>query len=118
MRELAELVLHADGDVLMANLSGEVDLSNSRELEREIVEAVPNHARGMVLDLSGLTYMDSAGVRLLLTLASRFRRRGQRLALAVPDDSRIRRVLALAGADGALLLDVTPEAARSRMDSS
>lgn len=116
MSDLGELSIQEDGDVFLARLSGEIDLSNARDLERAIVDAVPNNAFGMLLDLSRVSYIDSAGVRLLLTVADRFRWRGQELALIAPDGSRIRRVLALAGAEGALIIDATVESARSRMD--
>jgi anti-anti-sigma factor len=115
MNELVDLVVLEDGEVLLARLAGEIDLSNSGDVEQAIVAAVPNTALGMVLDLSDLTYIDSSGIRLLLTLARRFRWRGQELCLVVPDDSRVRRVLALAGADDRLALDTTAEAARSRI---
>lgn len=115
MRDLADLTIVRDGDVLLASLSGEIDLSNASDIERTIMDAVPNTAFGMLLDLSGVTYIDSAGVRLLLALADRFRWRGQELGLAVPEDSRIRRVLTMAGAEGALVLETTTDAARARM---
>jgi anti-anti-sigma factor len=115
VNDLAELAVREDGEVLLARLSGEIDLSNSRDLERMIEDAVPNTALGLVLDLSDLTYVDSAGIRLLLTLASRLQWRGQRLALVAPDDSRIRRVLSLAGAEVTLVVDLTVEAARERI---
>jgi anti-anti-sigma factor len=113
--ELAALAIRAEDGLLLAHLSGEIDLSNSQDLELAIAEAVPNTATGMVLDLSDLTYIDSAGIRLLLTLARRFRWRGQELTLVVPDGSGVRRVLELAGAGSALALDPTTEAARARM---
>jgi anti-anti-sigma factor len=115
VNDLAELALVRDGDVLLASLSGEVDLSNASDIERTIMDAVPNTAFGMLLDLSDVTYIDSAGVRLLLALADRFRWRAQELGLVVPEDSRIRRVLTMAGAEGALVLETTADAARARM---
>ena len=115
MNDLAELAIVRDGGVLLASLSGEVDLSNASDIERTIMDAVPNTASGMLLDLSDVTYIDSAGVRLLLALADRFRWRAQELGLVVPEDSRIRRVLTMAGAEGALVLDTTTDAARARM---
>jgi anti-anti-sigma factor len=115
VNDLAELAIVRDGGVLLASLSGEVDLSNASDIERTIMDAVPNTAFGMLLDLSDVTYIDSAGVRLLLALADRFRWRAQELGLVVPEDSRIRRVLTMAGAEGALVLDTTTDAARARM---
>lgn len=115
MSALAHFDVHDEDGILSARLSGEIDLSNSHDLEQTIVGAVPNTALGMVLDLSEVTYIDSAGVLLLLDLASRFQWRGQQLALVAPEDSRARRVLTLAGVDGVVVIDTTAEAARSRL---
>jgi anti-anti-sigma factor len=113
---LATFELLEDGPVVRARLSGELDLSNSADLESEIVGVVPNEATGMVLDLSTLTYIDSAGIRLLLTLVGRFRWRGQALALVAPAGSRARRVIELAGAQEVLALDENEALALARVD--
>ena len=115
MSELASFVVSRDDDIVVGGLSGEIDLSNATQLEHAIVDAVPNTARGMVLDLSELTYVDSSGIRLLLSLAGRLRWRGQDLALAAPDGSRCRRVLSMAGFDGSVILETTVDEARRRL---
>jgi anti-sigma B factor antagonist len=115
---LAHFDVHEEEGILFARLSGEIDLSNSHDLEQTIVGAVPNTALGMVLDLSEVTYIDSAGVLLLLDLASRFQWRGQQLGLVAPEASRVRRVLVLAGVEGVVVLETTAGAARSRMGRS
>lgn len=114
MSDLAELTFRREGDVVLARLSGEIDLSNARDLEGAILGSVPNDAFVMLLDLTGLTYLDSAGVRLLLAVADRFRWRGQRLALVSPDGSRVRRVLSIAGVDGALIVEADLRTARAK----
>jgi anti-anti-sigma factor len=81
----------------VARMTGAVDLSNVEDLRRLVENAVSNRARGLVMDLSGVTYLDSTGLRLIFGLARRLGDRQQRLRLVVPDDSRIRRVLTLAG---------------------
>jgi anti-anti-sigma factor len=83
------------GDVVLAQVSGEVDLSNVANVKEQILDAVPNTAIALVLDLSRSDYLDSSGVRLIFELGERLGSRGQRLALVVPDDSFIRRVLML-----------------------
>lgn len=115
MNDLASFAADRQGDVVIGVLSGEVDLSNAAALERAIAEAVPNGARGLVLDLSALSYLDSSGIRLLLSLAGSLRWRGQDLVLAIPDGSRCRRVLSMAGIDGTTKLETTVEAARDRL---
>lgn len=108
----ARMVVEGDGGVLTARITGEIDLSNASELEETIVDAVPNTALGMVVDLSGVEYLDSAGVRMLVHLVERFRWRHQIMRAAAPDGSRVRGVLSMAGADGVIPVDATVSDAR------
>lgn len=108
----ARMTLEGDGEVLTARISGEIDLSNAAELEATIVDAVPNTALGMVVDLSGVEYLDSAGLRMLVHLVERFRWRQQVMRAAAPDGSRVRGVLSMAGADGVIPVDPTSTEAR------
>jgi anti-anti-sigma factor len=93
---------HDAGPVV--HLRGEIDLSNSDPIRAEIVRAVPQDARGVVLDLSETTYLDSSGVRLLFDLAERLRARRQRLVLMVTGPAIVRRVLILTKLDEAVPL--------------
>lgn len=79
----------------VGTLDGEVDMSNARELRDALLEAVENHAPGLVVDLSRTTYLDSAGVHVLFDLARRLHSRQQQLRVVVPPGAPIRRVLAL-----------------------
>ena len=118
MNGLASLTMDERDDVVVGALSGEVDLSNAADLERMITEAVPNSARGLVLDLSALSYVDSSGIRLLLSLAGSLRWRGQELILSVPEGSRCRRVFTLAGIGDSVPLESDMETAVARILSS
>jgi anti-anti-sigma factor len=102
------LDIRTDGDVVVAALRGEIDLANARAIGSLVAGAVPNDATGLVLDLSDVTYLDSSGVHLVFDLSERLSARQQRLALVVPDDSRIRRVLDLVNVRA--VLPVTPAA--------
>jgi anti-anti-sigma factor len=95
MSELARVELSGadDGDVVVARLGGEVDLSNASEVGEELTAAVPNSALGLVLDLTATEYLDSSGVHLMFELAERLRRRQQQLRIVVPAGAPIRRVL-------------------------
>ena len=56
-----------------------------------------NRAQGLLLDLSGLTFLDSTGLRLVFRLARQLGDRQQRLHLVVPDTSPVARLLDIAG---------------------
>jgi anti-anti-sigma factor len=98
MSELSHLDLSGD-DVVIARLSGEVDLSNAAEVGDELAAAVPNSALGLVLDLTATTYLDSSGVHLVFDLAERLRTRQQQLRIVVPAGAPIRRVLRIVELD-------------------
>jgi anti-anti-sigma factor len=95
--ELAGLVVSRRDNVVVAGMTGELDVSNAAGLERTIVGGVSNVNAGLVLDLAGLRFMDSSGVHLLFNLAEHLSIRGQRLALILPRASAPRRVLELSG---------------------
>ncbi|MEA2350290.1 MAG: hypothetical protein QOG86_1231 [Thermoleophilaceae bacterium] len=89
------LAIRSEGDVVVAELKGEIDLANAKAIGSLVAGAVPNDATGLVVDLSEVTYLDSSGVHLIFDLAQRLGDRQQRLVLVVPEGSRVRRVLDL-----------------------
>jgi anti-anti-sigma factor len=97
MSGLATLFVWRRENVVVAGLTGELDVSNAETLERNIVAEVSNEDAGLVLDLAGLRFMDSSGVHLVFHLAQRLGIHGQRLALILPRTSGPRRVLELSG---------------------
>jgi anti-anti-sigma factor len=98
MTELSEVEFSGD-DVIVARLTGEIDLSNASEVGETLSAAVPNTALGLVIDLTATSYLDSSGVHLLFDLAERLQRRQQRLRVVVPEGGPIRRVLRIVELD-------------------
>ena len=90
-----ELDFEQHGDAVLARLKGEVDLANARSVKERLLEAVPNTASGLVLDLSATHHLDSSGVRVIFELAERLDNRRQKLEIVVPDEGPIMRVLLL-----------------------
>jgi anti-anti-sigma factor len=89
----AAVVVEPSEELPVARITGEIDMANADEVAARLGAAVSNAASGLVVDLSGVAYLDSAGVRGLFDLSGRLRRRGQRLATVVPEDAPVRRVL-------------------------
>lgn len=58
--------------VLIASPAGRVDSANSREFREALEAGIPSEERALLLDLGQLTYMSSAGLRVLLMAARRF----------------------------------------------
>jgi anti-sigma B factor antagonist len=78
-----ELSVQTDrtGDVHTIRLAGELDLAGADRVEAVLAEAEAGDAPSIVLDLSGLTFMDSTGVRLVLAAHARSRADSNRLVL-------------------------------------
>lgn len=93
------LRVERDRDVPVVYLEGEIDIVNASQVGTQLFEAAPNDAPGMVVDLSGVSYLDSRGLHLLFELSERLRVRDQRLHLVIPPNALIRRVLTLTRMD-------------------
>jgi anti-anti-sigma factor len=83
----ARVETRAEDGAMHIAVSGEIDLANAAAVEDQIREALSHSPETVSVDLTDLTYMDSAGIRILFTLASRLSRcgscknyRGTRLA--------------------------------------
>ena len=59
---------------LVVSLGGRVDSGNARELEAKMEGMLDERGRGIILDCAELTYMSSAGLRVLLRITRRFDR--------------------------------------------
>jgi anti-anti-sigma factor len=95
--KLADVQFSDHDRAVVVRLSGEVDLSNANDIEAAITEATPNHMLAVVLDVSELDYLDSAGIHLIYVLREKLRARGQMLRLVIPADSPANDALRLAG---------------------
>jgi anti-anti-sigma factor len=93
MSDLARLSVETRGDVELARVAGEVDASNVAEISEELLGAVSNRARAVVLDLSQTSYIDSSGISLIFDAAARLRNSRQELRLVVPPRSFVAEVL-------------------------
>ena len=94
---LGDVQLSLEGDVVIARLTGEIDLSNAGGIEQAIVVATPNQAQLILLDLSDVDYMDSAGIHLIYRLREKVQSRGQNLTLILSATSPAGDTLRLAG---------------------
>ena len=101
MSELSHLEMSGE-DVIVARVTGEIDLSNAAEIGAELAAGVPNSALGLVVDLTATSYLDSSGVHLVFDLAERLRRRQQQLRVVVPPGAPVRRVLRIVRLDSAV----------------
>ena len=91
--------------VLIASVDGEIDSSNAAEFRLALSERLPSASSALVLDLSGVTFLDSSGIHLLFELGRRLAARREALRLVVPQSSPMRRVLELCAVDAVAPMD-------------
>ena len=75
-------------------LVGELDLSTASEAEKALRHAEAG-APFVLVDLRGVSFLDSTGLRLILAADARAKREGRRLAL-VPGPESVHRVFRIA----------------------
>ena len=95
-------VEHGPDKAVRIAVAGEIDMDNAVDVEHQILEAVSNQLTAVTLDLGALDYLDSAGLRVLFTLATRLHTLQITLQLLVPTDSPIRRVIDVSGVPAAI----------------
>jgi anti-anti-sigma factor len=97
MTELADLRFSSLEGRRVAHVQGEIDLSNADVIGRWVLDHVSNEDLGLVIDLSEVQYVDSAGIAVMFDLSRRLGEHQQSLTLVVPEGSVIRRSLELGG---------------------
>jgi anti-sigma B factor antagonist len=93
----------ADGAATLITISGEVDLGSVSEFEQALDRAAAQGG-SLALDMTALRFMDSSGLRAVLISSERFDTDGRRLAIAVTDDSPVRKLFSMSGIEDRLPL--------------
>jgi anti-anti-sigma factor len=90
---LVGLEIEERGDVVVARVTGELDIAGAARTGERIADAVPTSALGLVVDLTELEFIDSSGIAMLFGLARRLGSRRQQLGVAAPPGGPVGRVL-------------------------
>ncbi|MBV8981723.1 MAG: STAS domain-containing protein [Acidimicrobiia bacterium] len=102
MGELRLTVSESDG-VWVVEVYGELDMHTSPDLRDQLVALIDSGANDIVLDLSGLEFIDSTGLGVLVGILKRLVTRDGRLVLRSPRPAA-RRVFEITGLD--LVFDI------------
>jgi anti-sigma B factor antagonist len=96
-----------EGEQVRIAVAGELDLSSALTFDEEIRRAEEREPKTLVIDLSGLKFLDSTGLRLIMSAQARARKRGRRLAI-VEGTEAVQRIFRLAGVNRHL--EIVPQA--------
>jgi anti-sigma B factor antagonist len=83
-------------DVL--SLIGEIDMASAPELQRACMAAVDDGAKKVILDTSGVTFIDSTGLGVIIALQKRLRAEGGEASIRNPS-SVLRRLIQVTNLD-------------------
>jgi anti-sigma B factor antagonist len=105
-------------DLVRVSLSGEVDMYTSAEIRERLAALYADGWQRIVIDMSGVTFLDSAGLAVLVAALRRAERRGATLMIedARPNVSRILELTHLTAAFG--LGPATPSTERREGEPS
>ena len=103
---------HRSEEMVRLALVGEFDLSNAGQVEDALKEIERERPALLVLDLRELTFMDSTGLRVMVSADARARDDARRLAVVQGPES-VHRVFRITGLDDHLEIFETPEAVLS-----
>lgn len=97
-----------DEERVVLRLDGELDLASVPLLESEVENAMVEDPATVVLDLRGLEFIDSTGLRAILSLDKRCTESGQAFAL-VRGSQQVQRLMNMTRVDEHLKIIDSPE---------
>ncbi|WP_370891031.1 STAS domain-containing protein [Janibacter sp. GXQ6167] len=94
----------------VVTVTGEIDVASTGALRRALTAAGDEGERQVVADLSGVTFIDSSGIGVLIGRTKAMHREGGALAV-VATHERVLRTFALTGVDQVLAIHATVDEA-------
>ncbi len=93
-----ELETERQGDTLIAKTGGRVDGANAREFQSALEAAIDDNTSAVILDMERLSYISSAGLRVILLTAKSLQGRNAKFAVCSLSES-IQEVFEISGFD-------------------
>jgi anti-sigma B factor antagonist len=97
-------------DLAIVSVGGEVDLETASQLGDHALEALRDVSPHVLLDLTDVTFMDSTGLKVLLSIQRRADLAGGSFAIAGASRS-VRKILTLTGLDQTFTIHETVDEA-------
>ena len=96
MPEVLSITRSVDGQDVVLTLSGELDVISAPDLAEQLDELAAEACPRVLLELSGLTFVDSAGVSVLVKAKHEAEANGRLLILRSPTE-QVRQVFSVVG---------------------
>ena len=91
-----QIEVRHDGTRVVLTLAGELDMASAERLQQAIDDEGLRAETSVVLNLKGLQFIDSTGLRVMLRALKRCRARGQDFAIT-PGSPQVQRLLSITG---------------------
>jgi anti-anti-sigma factor len=111
-----EIIDTQKGGIHLVQIEGRLDANFSLQLEDEIDKLLEQTTKNIILDLSGVTYLSSSGLRVLLSINKETQGAGG-LVLVNPREV-VKKIIEVAEVDDLLTQADTVEKAMSILESS
>lgn len=105
-----DMTQERDGDVVVVRLSGRLDSSAAPGAEEALSAVLSGPSPRVAIDMSALTYVSSAGLRVLLVAAKKVQQQEGKLALGGLAEN-VRAVFAATGFDSIIAIESDAAAA-------
>ena len=106
--------LRVEGDCVLANVGGEIDLHSSPELRDALLGALEtNRPKRVILNLAKVPYMDSSAVAVLVEALQKLRKAGGKLCLTNLQP-RVKGLLEIARLDTIFVIATSEEEAKKK----
>lgn len=93
-----------DPRCIVVKVAGELDIATAPELKDAVVAAIDEGATEVVLDASGIEFIDASGVRAMLGMTEAAKKAGSSLRLRQPSRP-LRRIFDLLELDGSIPIE-------------
>ena len=105
------------GEIVKIALDGRLDIQGTQQVEQAFAYSTTSRPGRFAVDLSGVTFLASIGIRMLLTAARAQTQRGGRMIFVSPE-GMTRKVLETAGVDQLVAIVADLDAARSALGAA
>ncbi|GHE30511.1 anti-sigma factor antagonist [Streptosporangium violaceochromogenes] len=102
-----DLSTHTHSRWVICSVAGEVDIFTAPAVREHLLAALDGPGRGILLDLSAVTFMDASGLRVLISIKREVEERQRTLCLLAPTPA-IRRLLKAGGLSGHFCVKAGP----------
>ena len=86
-----------NGNEFVIKVTGQINILNAAEFEKELFSAIQDQSKDFVLDFTGLEFISSAGLSVLLLCAKNLVQNNKKFTCLLSSDSRIKDIFRLTG---------------------